>query len=79
MTVTKLPVFKEPRPIWIAEHEKCDENFVPFDVFYMSTPQGDKVRVSLCPTCGYIDMECLHVRNNPSLKTLRLNCLLCGA
>lgn len=70
-------VTEEARPIWLKEHEECDKLFTPQYEFYMKNTLGT-IRVLTCPTCGYEDVECLHVNNTVKTKEIKLICLLCG-
>lgn len=77
MTTATLETNWIGSPIYLAEHEKCDELFIGSTSFFMSNSLG-KVEVKVCDGCGYLDVKCLHTKNNPSFRNLKLNCLLCG-
>jgi len=77
MSKTSVPVLIEPKPIWIKEHEKCDTNFSPSDVVYMSNALG-RIRIKVCTVCGYEDVECLHLNNHIDSVNIKMICLLCG-
>lgn len=65
------------RPIWLAEHEECDKMFTPQVVVYMVNIKG-KIQITVCPTCGYEDVQCLHLNNKIDQKLATITCLLCG-
>lgn len=67
----------EVRPIWLKKHEECDEMFTPSSPIYLSSNLG-KVRINVCESCGYEDVECLHIYNRIDSTKVEISCMLCG-
>lgn len=65
------------RPIWLAEHEICDDNFTSYSYVNISSKLG-KITVKICDTCGYEDVQCLHVNNTVNTELITMDCTLCG-
>lgn len=76
MTILEVPAITPQKPIWTKEHEECF-TFSTSDTFYMSNLDG-KIRITVCSTCGYEDVECLHINTKVNIAELKLECQLCG-
>lgn len=68
----------ETKPIWLKEHEECSVLFTPNDLITVASIRG-KIQITICSSCGYKDVECLHLYNRIELSPPKITCLLCGS